>query len=278
MCAGLIGYRALKAAGPCERLGLYGFGAAAHIVAQIARHQGKRVFAFTRPGDTQAQAFARALACEWVGGSDEKPPAAPDAAIIFAPVGELVPAALRQIEKGGTLVLGGINMSAIPAMPYEILWGGRLEGIHGVGHRRALAIKGVLSERLGHRHFRPSSPTIAPAVSVLLDVDREYLEKVGQDSLRKIAPKRFNPTNEAWLPVLHTRRGDWLFTVLFSNTQRAHVLNKTRDWVVVYFHAEAEPEAQCTIVTETRGPLEGRCVVRGREGDCVASPARYSTG
>lgn len=147
---------------------------------------------------------------------------------------------------------------------------GRLEGIHGVGHRRALAIKGALSERLGHRHFRPSSPTIAPAVSVLLDVDREYLEKVGQDALRKIAPKRFNPTNEAWLPVLHTRRGDWLFTVLFSNTQRAHELNKTRDWVVVYFHAEAEPEAQCTIVTETRGPLEGRRVIRGREGDCLA--------
>ena len=126
LCAGLIGYRALKAAGPCECLGLYGFGAAAHIVAQIARHQGKRVFAFTRPGDTQAQEFARALACEWVGGSDEKPPAAPDAAIIFAPVGELVPAALRQIEKGGTLVLGGIHMSPIPAMPYEILWGERV--------------------------------------------------------------------------------------------------------------------------------------------------------
>lgn len=126
LCAGLIGYRALKVAGPCERLGLYGFGAAAHIVAQIAHHQGKRVFAFTRPGDTQAQAFARALACEWVGGSDEKPPVALDAAIIFAPVGDLVPAALRQIEKGGTLVLGGIHMSPIPPMPYEILWGERV--------------------------------------------------------------------------------------------------------------------------------------------------------
>lgn len=104
---------------------------------------------------------------------------------------------------------------------------------------------------------------------MLLNVDREYRTKVAQDKLRKIAPKRFNPSGEAWLPVLHTSRDTWQFTVLFSNTQRAHELQKTNDWVVVYFHTDSEPEAQCTIVTETRGPLEGKRVVRGQEGDCI---------
>ena len=93
--------------------------------------------------------------------------------------------------------------------------------------------------------------------------------KAAQDKLRRIAPKRFNPSGEAWLPVLHTSHDAWQFTVLFSNTQRAHQLQKTNDWVVVYFHTDSEPEAQCTIVTETRGPLEGKRVVRGREGDCI---------
>jgi alcohol dehydrogenase, propanol-preferring len=126
LCAGLIGYRSLRAAGPAERLGIYGFGAAAHIVAQVARHQGQHVFAFTRRGDARAQAFARSVGCEWAGAADETPPTELDAAIIFAPVGELVPVALRSIVKGGTLVLGGIHMSPIPAMPYEILWGERV--------------------------------------------------------------------------------------------------------------------------------------------------------
>jgi alcohol dehydrogenase, propanol-preferring len=126
LCAGLIGYRSLKAAGPAQRLAIFGFGAAAHIVAQIARHERRRVFAFTRPGDRQAQEFARSLGCEWAGGSDETPPEPSDAAIIFAPVGDLVPIALKQLVKGGTLVLGGIHMSPIPSMPYEILWGERV--------------------------------------------------------------------------------------------------------------------------------------------------------
>ncbi len=104
----------------------------------------------------------------------------------------------------------------------------------------------------------------------MLDVDREYLTKVAQGTLRKIAPKRFNPAGEAWLPVLHTRRGDWQFTVLFSNTRRAHELGKAQDWVVIYYHTDSEPEAQCTVVTETHGTMEGRRVVRGREGDCIA--------
>jgi propanol-preferring alcohol dehydrogenase len=126
LCAGLIGYRALKAAGSTERLGIYGFGAAAHIVAQIARHEGRRVFAFTRPGDRQAQDFALSLGCEWAGGSTETSPEPLDGGIIFAPIGDLVPIALRQLVKGGTLVLGGIHMSPIPSMPYDILWGERV--------------------------------------------------------------------------------------------------------------------------------------------------------
>jgi len=126
LCAGLIGYRSLRAAGTAARLAIFGFGAAAHIVAQIARHEGQRIFAFTRPGDHQAQNFARSLGCEWAGGSDEPPPEPFDAAIIFAPVGDLVPFALSHLVKGGTLVLGGIHMSPIPSMPYELLWGERV--------------------------------------------------------------------------------------------------------------------------------------------------------
>jgi propanol-preferring alcohol dehydrogenase len=125
LCAGLIGHRSLKMAGSAERLGIYGFGAAAHIVAQVARWQGRRVFAFTRPGDAAAQDFARRLGAEWAGGSDQAPPAGLDAAIIFAPVGALVPAALRAVRKGGIVVCGGIHMSDIPAFPYAILWGER---------------------------------------------------------------------------------------------------------------------------------------------------------
>lgn len=122
LCAGLIGYRSLKKAGDARRLGIYGFGAAAHIVAQVARFQKRDVFAFTRPGDSTAQAFATRLGAVWAGGSDELPPVKLDAAIIFAPAGPLVPAALRALEKGGTLVCGGIHMSDIPTFPYRDLW------------------------------------------------------------------------------------------------------------------------------------------------------------
>jgi len=126
LCAGLIGHRSLGMAGDAETLGIYGFGAAAHIVAQVARHQGRKVFAFTREGDRAAQDFALSLGCAWAGASGEAPPEPLDAAIIFAPVGALVPAALRAVRKGGTVVLGGIHMSDIPPMPYEILWGERV--------------------------------------------------------------------------------------------------------------------------------------------------------
>jgi propanol-preferring alcohol dehydrogenase len=125
LCAGLIGYRALRFAGDGARLGIYGFGAAAHIVSQVALHQGRAVFAFTRPGDVAAQEAALALGATWAGGSDEASPAGLDAAILFAPVGALVPKALRDVVKGGRVVCAGIHMSDIPAFPYAILWGER---------------------------------------------------------------------------------------------------------------------------------------------------------
>ncbi len=124
-CAGLIGYRALRFAGDAKRLGLFGFGAAAHIIAQVASYQGREVYAFTRPGDTAAGDFARELGAVWTGGSDTMPPAELDAALIFAPVGALVPAALRATSKGGTVVCAGIHMSDIPGFPYADLWGER---------------------------------------------------------------------------------------------------------------------------------------------------------
>lgn len=129
LCAGLIGYRALRLAGEPEttrRLGFYGFGAAAHLLIQVARYRGQRVFAFSRPGDEAGQRFARRLGAEWAGGSDEAPPEPLDAALIFAPAGELVPAALRAVAKGGSVVCAGIHMSDIPAFSYDLLWGERV--------------------------------------------------------------------------------------------------------------------------------------------------------
>jgi propanol-preferring alcohol dehydrogenase len=126
LCAGLIGYRALRAAGDAKRIGLYGFGAAAHIIAQVALHEGRAIYAFTRPGDAATAAFARGLGASWAGGSDAAPPEPLDAALIFAPVGALVPAALRVVAKGGTVVCAGIHMSDIPSFPYAELWGERM--------------------------------------------------------------------------------------------------------------------------------------------------------
>ena len=125
LCAGLIGYRAFKLAGESPVVGLYGFGAAAHILAQVAAHKGRRVHAFTRPGDESSQKFALSLGCAWAGGSDQAPPEPLDAALIFAPVGALVPTALKQVRKGGRVICAGIHMSDIPAFPYADLWGER---------------------------------------------------------------------------------------------------------------------------------------------------------
>jgi propanol-preferring alcohol dehydrogenase len=171
LCAGLIGYRSLRMAGDAERLGLYGFGSSAHIVAQVARHQGRRVFAFTRPGDTEGQAFARELGAEWAGGSDERPPEELDAAIIFAPSGELVPAALSVLAKGGTVVCAGIHMSDIPGFPYELLWGERV--IRSVAN---------LTRADGDEFL-----SIAPQVPVRVEIETLPLERANEalDRLRK---------------------------------------------------------------------------------------------
>src|SRR5438034_9656537 len=168
LCAGLIGYRSLRLAGPAERLGLYGFGAAAHIVAQVARFEGRRFFAVTREGDAAAQAFARKLGAEWAGSG--APPEELDAAIIFAPVGELVPAALAAVAKGGSVVCAGIHMSDIPSFPYELLWG-----------ERVLRSVANLTRRDGEEFL-----ALAPRVPVRTHVEAFPLERANEalDKLR----------------------------------------------------------------------------------------------
>jgi propanol-preferring alcohol dehydrogenase len=164
LCAGLIGYRALAAAGDAVRLGLYGFGAAAHLVAQVARYEGRRVFAFTKRGDAAGQAFARELGAEWAGPSDAAPPEELDAALIFAPVGALVPAALRAVARGGVVVCAGIHMSEIPAMPYDLLWG-----------ERAVRSVANLTRRDGEEFLR-----LAPAASVRTEVQPYPLRRANE--------------------------------------------------------------------------------------------------
>lgn len=151
---------------------------------------------------------------------------------------------------------------------------GRLEQVDGVGPRRARMIAAALAQMLQRRTPRPRSVAGEPAVDILLDVDHEYRRLAAQGKLRMIAPRRFNPDGVAWLPILHSQRGDWHFTALFSNTARAHDLGKTDDWVVLYFHTDHGPEAQRTVVTESHGDLEGRRVVRGREAECARWYAR----
>jgi alcohol dehydrogenase, propanol-preferring len=173
LCAGLIGYRALRLAGESERIGLYGFGSSAHLVAQVARWQGRRVFAFTRPGDEGSQVFARQLGAVWAGGSDERPPEELDAAILFAPAGELVPAALRVLAKGGTVVAAGIHMSDIPGFPYELLWGER--SVRSVGNLT----------RVDGREFLE----LAPRVPVRADVETLPLSEAN-DALERLRTGR----------------------------------------------------------------------------------------
>ncbi len=141
----------------------------------------------------------------------------------------------------------------------------------GIGRRRLAALRAALSQALARVRPVRTGPADEPPVDLLLDVDREYRAKAKANELRKIAPKRFNPKGEAWLPVLHTSRGRWHFTALFSNTARAHELGKVHDWVVIYFHSDSGGEAQRTVVTETRGPLADQRVVRGKERDCLSA-------
>ena len=170
LCAGLIGYRALCMTGDARRIGLYGFGASAHIVLQVARHQGRVVHAFTRPGDTEGQAFARELGAVWAGGSDDRPPEPLEAAIVFAPVGALVPTALRAVAKGGVVVCAGIHMSDIPSFPYADLWGER--SIRSVAN---------LTRQDGREFFE-----LVPRVPIRTEVETFPLERVNDalDALR----------------------------------------------------------------------------------------------
>jgi propanol-preferring alcohol dehydrogenase len=170
LCAGLIGYRSLRLAGDAERVGLYGFGSSAHIVAQVARHQGRRLFGFVRPGDDEARDFALDLGCEWAGPSDEPPPEELDAAIIFAPVGELVLAALRALGRGGTVVCAGIHMSDIPSFPYELLW-----------EERSIRSVANLTRQDGDEFL-----ALAPQVPVRTEVEEFPLEQANEalDRLR----------------------------------------------------------------------------------------------
>lgn len=149
-------------------------------------------------------------------------------------------------------------------------WDGQLETVRGLGNRRIAGIRNALTALLGKARRQPRIAADAgPPVITLLDVDREYRQQAQQGSLSMIAPKRFNPEGRAWLPILHTHRGEWHFTLLYSNTARAHELKRTHDWVIVYFYDDDHhQEGQCTVVTETRGPLTGQRVVRGRELEC----------
>ncbi len=164
LCAGLIGFRALRMAGDARRIGFYGFGASAHLLAQIARHEGREVYAFTRPGDAAAQSFARGLGAVWSGDADAAPPEELDAAIVFAPVGALVPAALRAVARGGTVVCAGIHMSDIPSFPYALLWG-----------ERTLRSVANLTRRDGEAFF-----ALAPRVPVRAQVHRYPLERANE--------------------------------------------------------------------------------------------------
>ena len=178
LCAGLIGYRALRLAGDVERLGLYGFGASAHVVAQVARWQGRRVFAFTREGDVVGQEFARSLGVEWAGASGQAPPEPLEAAIIFAPAGELVPQALRAVEKGGAVICAGIHMSDIPAFPYELLWG-----------ERTLRSVANLTRQDGEEFLRlaPSVPVRTHVEPFALEEANEALERLRAGTIRGAA-------------------------------------------------------------------------------------------
>ena len=195
--------------------------------------------------------------------------------------GSLEPAALFQTVPGVGPELAERIHDALGVETLEALevasHDGRLDAVPGVGPRRAAAIRAALAEILGRsglvRRTLPDDAASAgaePPAALLLDVDREYRDKAQAGALPTIAPRRFNPGGEAWLPVLHTHREPWHFTALFSNTARAHELGRTRDWVVLYFHDDDHVERQRTVVTETRGSLQGRRVVRGREAECRA--------
>jgi len=193
--------------------------------------------------------------------------------------GELDPETLLQSVPGIGPVLAAqlhdsLHIDSLEALEVAA-HDGRLEDLPGIGRRRLAALQASLAAMLGRaRAPRGQTTIVAPPVETLLHVDREYREAAGCGQLPTIAPRRFNPEGKSWLPILHTERGEWHFTALFSNTARAHQLGHTRDWVVIYYYDHSHREDQCTVVTETRGALRGERVVRGREQECEEFLAR----
>ncbi len=189
---------------------------------------------------------------------------AADPVALFASIPGIGPKLARKIhETLGIDTLEGLELAAHD---------GRLEQVPGIGPKRAAMLRPILAEMLARtRPRRRTVPPEEPDIATLLDVDAEYRRRAEAGDLPKIAPRRFNPSGEAWLPILHTQRGPWHFTAVYSNTARAHELDRVKDWVVLYFHRDEDAfEGQRTVVTETRGPLVGRRVVRGRERECRA--------
>jgi hypothetical protein len=251
---------------------------------------GFRVVAYRRAADTLDaldQPAAEIFAAQGRAGLDALPAIGPSIAAALAEMlltgrwsqlerlrGALDPERLFRTIPGVGPELAARLHEALEAETLEALevaaHDGRLEKVPGVGRRRAQLIRAVLAERLGRRRLRRvAAPQVAPPIDLILAIDRTYRQRAAVGALRQIAPKRFNPTGEAWLPVLHERRDGWDFTALFSNTSLAHQLGRTDDWVLIYHHSATVPEGQCTVVTETRhGPLFGLRVVRGREEEC----------
>lgn len=185
---------------------------------------------------------------------------AADPAALFSSVPGIGEALSRRIHERLHLD----TLEALEAAAYD----GRLETVPGIGERRIAAVRAGIASLLGHASRRPRESRERPPVRVLLDVDAEYRARVARGALPMLTPRRFNPDRKAWLPILHTQRARWHFTALFSNTARAHELDRTRDWVVVYFYDDSHREGQCTVVTESQGAQRGRRVVRGREPEC----------
>jgi DNA polymerase (family X) len=175
-------------------------------------------------------------------------------------------------------IMNELHLDSLEALETAV-YDGRLSQVPGFGERRIAIVRSALAEMLGRKRWGKRAEHHEPSVRAILDVDREYREKAEAGKLQRIAPRRFNPNNEAWLPVLHTERGHWQFTVFYSNTALAHQLNRNRDWVVIYFHTDSYAEGQRTVVTETQGTLRGKRVVRGRERECEEyyTPSLFST-
>lgn len=195
---------------------------------------------------------------------------ASDPVALFTTIAGIGPDLARRIHDQ----LGIETLEALESAAYD----GRLDQVPGIGRRRLQSLRVGLAAALGRSLFhRPPPMRARPTVAELLTVDGEYRSQARAGKLRRIAPKRFNPSGEAWLPVLHVQRGDWHFTALYSNTARAHELKRTGDWVVIYYYDHDHTESQCTIVTESSGPLKGLRVVRGREAECADHYAATGT-